>query len=143
MASTTIDEVAAVLKTKATVSVSQTVTAYKWVPRDLDLPAAVVQLPTVRRRPLEDDESRLGATDWLLDFPVVFYVDLAVSDEAQALLVDMTEAFVKAIDDDAGLGLAGVIEAKVVECDPLTVEDRARPLLGMVCSVEVLREVAI
>lgn len=126
----------------ATLSISgETVKAYWLAPRTLDrIPAAVIEAPSVERRQLEEPESALGADDWLLSFPVTLYVLLDEAEAAQSSAVEFVEAFTLAIDADRGLGVAGVIEARVVSSEPVIVDDERRALYTYQSRVEVLRE---
>lgn len=142
MTSTIIDEVAAALQAKlAALTVQgQAVKAHKWAPRGFDqLPAAVIEAPKLTRGDLEAAESELSRTDWLLDFPITLYVELDNAETAQAAAVDFLEAFTLAIDADAGLSLAGVLEARLTAAEPVVIEDQTRALYAYETTVEVLR----
>lgn len=143
MASVVIDPVAEAIKAKLAALTVQgrAVKAYKWSPHGMDrLPAAVIEAPDISRRDLEAAESELGASDWLLTFPVTLYVQLDEAFAAQAAAVEFLEAFVQAIDADAGLGVAGVIETRVTSAEPAVIEEQKRALYAYECRVEALRE---
>lgn len=115
-------------------------TVHTWQPAAISPPCAVIEPPTVRRRGLEEAESQLGSNDWLIDVPVTLYFDLRVAGPAQAGAVDYLDQVIQAIDANQGLGLDGVIEAKVTQAEPVFVLDTNRTLFSYECTVEVLRE---
>lgn len=148
MSSTTVEPtanlIAAVL---AALAVDPVVKAYTWQTGMSGigaLPAAIVDAPTIERTEVEQAESQLGSNDWTMTFPVYIFVDLKVAKTAASRIVEIVEAFVKAIDA-GGLTVSdpSIIEAKVVSSTPLDAEDQqARPLLAYDCRVEVLKLVA-
>lgn len=143
MASVLIEPVADALQAKLAAIALQgaTVKAYTWAPASLDrVPAAVIEAPEVSRRDIEGAESQLGSNDWLLTFPVTLYVLLDEPVAAQTAAVDGLEQFVQAVDADAGLGIAGVIESRVVTGEPAVIDDQQRALYAYECRVEVLIE---
>lgn len=111
---------------------------YKWAPTDIKPPCLVVELPSLKRTPVDQKEDHLGATDWYLDYPAIFYFALDNPDTAQPKAVDIIEAFVLAIDADNGLG--GICqEAKVVEVmDAEMVDDQPNAVIRWPTRVEVL-----
>ena len=143
MASVLIEPVADALQAKLAAITLQgaAVKAYTWAPARLDrVPAAVIEAPDVSRRDIEGAESQLGSNDWLLTFPVTLYVQLDEPVAAQTAAVDGLEQFVQAVDADAGLGIAGVIESRVVTGEPAVIEEQKRALYAYECRVEVLIE---
>lgn len=140
---TVIDPVGVALQGKlaALTVLDQPVKAYWLAPRELDrLPAAVIEAPTIERRQLEQPEASLGANDWLLTFPVTLYLQLDEAGAAQAAAVELVELFTQAIDADAGLGVAGVIEARVIQSEPVIIDGDRRALYAYESRCEVLRE---
>lgn len=143
MPSTLIDPIGAALQGKvAALTVQgQAAKGYWPAPASLDkVPAGVVEPPEASRRDIDASESALGSNDWLLTFPVTLYVLLDEAESAQDAAVDFVEAFIKAVDADQGLGVAGVIEARVVSSEPVVIEDQARALYSYECRCEVLAE---
>lgn len=148
MASTVIDGIASALVTKigtlqATYTLSQPVTGYKWPRGDLDSrPAGVVELPTLRRRGPSESESQLGSNDWMHEFPVTFWIDNQGNATNFPLLIDIVEAWVKAIDADPALGLGPVIpeETSVTDVEPVIAD--AEKLVGFQTTVAMTRLVA-
>ena len=115
------------------------VTAYSSDPGMAGLegnPAVVVGIPTVDRGDLDSDP-QLGSRGWVLNYPVTVYCDLDVIADSLTLLVDTTEAFVRAIDADDQL-TGSAIAARVTNCEPgLDVSDTARPRIFYECDVIV------
>lgn len=148
MASDVIDPIASALVTKigtltATYSLSQTVTGYKWPKGELDSrPAGVVELPVLRRRGPDERESQLGSNDWMHEFPVTFWIDNQGNATNFPLLIDIVEAWVKAVDADPTLGLGPVIpnETAVISVEP-TIADAER-LVGFETTVALTRLVS-
>ena len=144
MASTTLsptaDLIVAVINALTT---SETVTATRWDPgmAGFDkLPAAAVGVPTIRRVGVDQPESQIGSRDWEITFPVTFYIDLAEAGYAQALAVEIAEAFIKAIDTESLQSSdASIIDAKVTESHPAEYVDDARPLLAYETTLELLK----
>jgi hypothetical protein len=59
------------------------VKAYRWAPSMVaTVPAAVIDIPEVRRTGIDEPEEQLGSDDWTLTFPVELLVDLAVAETA-------------------------------------------------------------
>lgn len=143
MASTILDPPAAgIVAIIEALGLTASVTGYKWGRLELDsVPAGVVAMPILRRTGVEERESQLGANDWTATYPVLLAVDLDEAVSNQAQVIEMVEAFVAAVDADYSLG-GTVEEAKVVECEPYTDQDRAKPLIGYECMVETLKLVA-
>ena len=144
MTSTTVqptaDLIAAVL---AGLAVTPTVKSYRWDigMAGLDaLPAAIIGIPEVRRIAVEGFESQLGSRDWHLTYPIHIYVDLAEAVTAQVQVVDILEAFIKAVDTDTLQAQdATIIDAKVIEAIPAEYVDAARPMLAYECRLELLK----
>lgn len=113
-------------------------TGYRWAPKEVFRPAGVVELPAIERTPVDAPEDHLGQKDWTLNFPVIFYFELAVAQGSQDAAADIVEAFVSAIDADQGLG--GLCqEAKVVEVfEPEFLED-ANPQIRWPARVQILK----
>jgi len=122
------------------------VRAYKWSQGGIKVPCAVIELPTFRRTEPDQPESRVGADDWRLDFPVIFYREITSKAKPQAELASTVERFIKAIDNlkpsSAGLILNDLCEdAKVVEADPFLVDSdkaQSRDLVGYETHVSLL-----
>lgn len=95
-----------------------TTIGYVWAPKTITPPCAVVEMPAVRRADPEEPESQLGTNDWEVDFPVVFYFDLADPEYSQQQAVATVEAFIQAVDEDGNLGFPTVLDTKVVETGP-------------------------
>lgn len=111
------------------------VRTYKWSVGAIKPPCAVIELPTFRRTEPDGAEDHVGADDWPLDFPVVFYVELKKPAPAQAQLASSVEAWIKAIDnltpDSDGFVLNSLcLDAKVVESTPFVQPDETRNLIG-------------
>lgn len=119
---------------------------YVWTPRDLDqLPAAVIELPDVRRPdPDEVDLVGVGANGWIVEYPVTFFFDLQEANYAQSQAVSYVEAAVLAIDYDRSLqpfapvAGGGVIDSAMTLAEAVIVEDRKRVLISYECTVTVL-----
>lgn len=111
-----------------------------WTPRDLDqLPAAVVELPTVRlTEPDELDPVAIGSMGMLLEYPVTFYFELNEAYRVQSEAVAYVEAAMLAIRFDPSMGVAGVIDSSMVAAQPVIVEDRVRTMIAYECTVQVL-----
>lgn len=115
-------------------------TVHRYAPPNVIPPAAVVDLPSVRRRELLEAEGQFGSNEWLIDVPVTLYFDLRVAENSQALAVDVLEQWIQLVDANAGLGLGDVIETKVTEAEPAFVLDQNRTLASYETTVECLRE---
>jgi hypothetical protein len=117
-----------------------TVKAYRWAPSMVgDVPAAVIDIPEVRRTGVDEPEEQLGSDDWTLTYPVELLVDLAVAETAQTRAVELLEAFIAAVDANPSLGFPIVDDSKVTAGTPsFDLSDQARPLLTYDCEVEVL-----
>ena len=117
------------------------VKAYKWAAgpsSGLDeVPAAVVQLPTIERTEVDAREDHLGATDLRLQFEVFFFFDASNVDYTMPQALEVVSAFTDAIDEDIDLGGAAQ-EAKVTRSEPTNVESDGRPLFGYSSNVSVL-----
>jgi hypothetical protein len=123
--------------------VSQSVTGYLWPKGDLDSrPAGVVELPDLRRRGPDERESQLGANDWMHEFPVTFWIDNQGNKTNFPLLIDIVEAWVKAIDANPTLGLGGLIpnETSVTDVEPVITENEK--LVGFQTTVAMTRLVS-
>jgi|GEM_PF-6537847 len=146
MTSTVLDPIAEALKNVAG-SVSGVTSSHKWILRDTDTrPAAVVELPIVRRTPIDAPEDHLGSNDWRTEWTVVFYFDFTDTDKGQEQAAEAVESWIKAVDANPTLTLspgnaaAGVVqETKVIEVGPVTLDERkARPLIVYPTRVEIL-----
>ena len=119
------------------------VKAYKWAASPGagfdSVPAAVVQIPKIRRTGIEEAESQLGRLDLNLRFEVFFVFDASDVTYTMPQSVATVAAFIDAIDGDITLS-GSAEEAKVTEADPRNVETAGgnRPLFGYACSVDVL-----
>jgi hypothetical protein len=119
--------------------------AYKWGPRNIKPPCAVVQLPTFRRVDPDQSEDHIGGRDWRLEFNVLFCVELTEKPrENQAFIAKRVEQFIDAIDD-LKPGPSGLIlnelctDAKVTESVPFVEpRDQKRDLIGYVTHVSIL-----
>jgi hypothetical protein len=116
------------------------VKAYRWAPSMVaTVPAAVIDIPEVRRTGIDEPEEQLGSDDWTLTFPVELLVDLAVADRDQTRVVELLEAFIAAVDANPSLGFPIVDDSKVVAGTPgYDLSEEARPLLTYDCEVQVL-----
>jgi hypothetical protein len=116
------------------------VKAYRWAPSMVaTVPAAVIDIPEVRRTGIDEPEEQLGSDDWTLTFPVELLVDLAVADRDQTRVVELLEAFIAAVDANPSLGFPIVEDSKVVAGTPgYDLSEEARPLLTYDCEVQVL-----
>lgn len=143
MSSLVIQPVADAIAAKLTaLPVTPLLKAYRWAPRDLDkLPAAVIELPRIERGgPDTTENASFGLNNWLLDFPVTLYFDLAVPETTQTLAADVLEAFITAIDDDPSLG-ALVLDSAVTNSEAVIIDDRGRVMFAYECRLEVMIEV--
>lgn len=149
--STVIDGIASALVTKinglqAAYSLDQNVIGYKWPKVDFDAPRPVgnVELPELRRRGPTERESQLGSNDWQHEFPVTFWIDNTGANTNFPLLIDIVEAWIKAIDADPALGLGTVIpdETSVIECVPVVIDSESTRLVGYETRVALTRLVA-
>jgi hypothetical protein len=122
---------------------------YKWGPGAIKLPAAVIEPPTIKRTEPDEPEDRVGADNWRLNFPVVFYIELprdTKAQETQAELIQLVVNFIRAIDtlqpDGDGFVLNGLCEdVKVVSAEPFSTppaEEGSRTQLGYETHVSVL-----
>lgn len=116
--------------------------AYKWSAGKAGLdsvPAAVVQIPAIKRTKVGQPENHLGELDVPMTFEVIFFFD--ASDVAYFMpgSISIVTGFIEAIDDDITLG-GKAAEAKVVNSEPGNVEDSgsSRKLFAYTCTVEVL-----
>jgi hypothetical protein len=116
------------------------VTAYWPAPSSaIKPPAAVIDIPEVRRTGIDEPEEQLGSDDWTLTFPVELLVDLAVAERDQLRIVDLLEAVVAAVDANPSLGFPIVDDSKVVAAVPaFDLTEEARPLLTYDLEVQVL-----
>lgn len=115
-------------------------TVQKFAQGNVIPPAAVIEVPTLRRKGIEEAESQMQGNDWFIDVPVTLYFDLRRAGDDQARALEAVEAFIQVIDANQGLGVAGVIEAKLTQAEPAFVLDQQRTLFSYECTVEVLRE---
>ena len=141
MASTTIDQVAVQLVAKID-GLTQTVKGFKWQQSDLDtVPAGVVGIPDIRRQSPNDREPQMNSWGWYLDFPLRFYVDLDEPNRAANEIMDIVEAFIKAIDADETLGgLIGVGHdgvPRVTSAQPFEQLDTEQNRSLMACELRV------
>lgn len=136
-ASTVVSPIA--VKIAAIADAVDDVTAYSSDPGMAGLegnPAIVVGIPTIDRGDLDSDP-QLGSRGWVLNYPVTVYCDLDVISDSLALLVNTTEAFIKAVDADDQL-TGSAIAARVTGAEPgLDVSDTARPRVFYECDVIV------
>lgn len=139
MASTILDPVAEALKN--VVDTVAGITAVKWQPKDIPVPAGVVGIPRGSRVGVDERESQLGSNDWNLTYEVGLFFDLSSAQFSQAQAVEKVEEFIAAVDNDPELS-GEVLDAKVTGFEPEIVEDRNRPLLMYRCDVEVLKLVS-
>ncbi len=110
-------------------------TGYKWARLDYDLPAGVVELPTVSR---VQENSQLGSEDWMMDFPVVLYFDLSDAAFSQEQAAEMVEAFIAAVDANPSLGSPTIVDdAVVTSATPSFETDTARPMVAYTCTLEL------
>ena len=118
MASTVITPIAdAIADVLTGLAVTPTVKGRTWDPglTGIDkVPCGIVGPPELRRTALDDSETQLGALDWYLDYPVIIGVDLDVAPSSASQLVEIVEAFVKAIDADQTLGLGAFCDQAIV-----------------------------
>jgi hypothetical protein len=108
-------------------------------PGNVNPPVGVVSMPRIDRSDVEDEESQLGTDDWALDFTVFLFHDLGNALYAQGEAVEDIEEFIKAVDANPSLGLATVIDTKVVAVTPGFDLDQTRPQIVTECRVQVLR----
>lgn len=145
MASTVLSPTADLIVTVINgLTTSETVKATRWDPgtgTGFDkLPAASVGVPTIRRVGVDQPESQIGSRDWEITYPVIFYIDLGEARYAQALAVEIVEAFIKAIDTNTLQASDGsIVDAKVTEAAPAEYVDDARPLLAYETTLELLK----
>jgi hypothetical protein len=121
--------------------VDRQVSAWKWRSNQgagMELPAAVVQVPTFDRSGLDEAEDHLLQRDVRMDFNVLFFFDLGETDASFAEGVEVTAAFVDALDANPGLD-GNAQEAKVTHTEPANGPPlEGRPTFAFVCTVEVL-----
>lgn len=124
-------------------------TAFKWSPGAIKPPSAVIEMPTIRRIEADQAEDHVGAKDWHIDFPVLFYVELTKDTRVQltqAELVQLAVDFINAIDnlqsDTDGFILNGLCtDAKVISAEPFATpspDEGSRNQLGYETHVSVL-----
>lgn len=122
--------------------------AYKWPRPGIKLPSAVIEMPTIRRVEPDEAEDHLGASDWRLNFPVIFYKEVGRGDTViadQVELMGLALAFVQAIDH-LKPGSDGLIlnelctDAKVVSAEPFGEDetDDSRRKIGYETRVSIL-----
>lgn len=109
-----------------------------WEPKDLRPPAGAVGVPVIKRTPPDEADSQLGTVDWILDYTVSLYFDLANVAKAQQAMVDAVEDFIDVVDADPSLG-GNALEASVTNAEPFVERDRKRPLVGYEITVSVIR----
>lgn len=139
MASTVVQPLADRL-TSLLAAIGVTVPAGGWARDHLHaLPAAEIEIPDGRRRNVDEPEDHLGQRDWQLEFPVTLWVDLHEASAAQRQLVELLEAWIAAVDADETLNNLAT-DAVVTSWQRVyDATDQARPLLGVVTTVEVLK----
>jgi len=138
VASTVLDPIADGLVTVIQ-GLSVTTKAQKWLLRDTDArPAAVIELPTVRRTDVDMAEDHLGQLDWRSEWPVSFYFDFTDATFGQAQALEVIEKFIVAVD--ANPTLSGTVqEAKVLTAGPPEIDEgAARPALVYPTRVGIL-----
>jgi hypothetical protein len=144
MASTVITPVADALATVLNgIAFTPALKVYRWAPRRLDnVPAAVINVPAVRRVALDEGERELGSDDWFLTFTLDLHIDLKVPDRDQQRAVELLEAVIAAVDANPTLGIATIDDTKVVAGEPTyDLSEEARPLLTYDCEVQVWKRV--
>src|ERR1044072_232669 len=100
------------------------VNAYKWAPSQIQPICAVIELPTIARTDPDQAEDHLGANDWRLTFPVVFYGEPGNKPrDNQGRLLTRVVQFIDAIDElepgSSGLILNDLCtDAYVVSTEP-------------------------
>lgn len=117
--------------------------SYVWDRLEIDsLPAAVISPPSIRRTGIEDPESQLGSDDWAFEFTVWLCFDVSEVVFSQTQMVEYTEAFIDAIDNNQGLNNK-VLEAKTVSMNYLGIaqfsEKSTRKVLAYECEIDVLK----
>jgi hypothetical protein len=113
------------------------VKGYLWERSDFDhIPAVVVEPPDGTRRDIDEGESQLSTTDWLLDYTVRLYVDFDEFVRASEQMTELLEAFVQAIDSDPSLG-RDELDCKLVSWEKFVRDTPKRRLAGYVCTVRV------
>jgi hypothetical protein len=118
---------------------AQGFTAYKWARGDYDLPAAVVELPTVEREP---GGSQLGGVDWQFSFPVVLYFPLDEAASDQQAAAGHVEAVINAVDDNPDLGDPTIMEDAVISsAAPDFDTDSQRPMVVYACTLDFTKYV--
>lgn len=141
MTSTVTDPIAEALKTiiEGITIAGKPVKTYKWPPQDLDRrPAAVIELPEIRRTEPDTAEDHLAENDWNYVLPVMFYFDLEDVAFSHAAAVETIESFIKAVDADQDLS-GNCQEAKVMADRAEYFEGEAKPLIRWPTRVLVLK----
>lgn len=114
-------------------------TGYKWARADMDLPAGVVELPTIER---SAGGSQVGSVDWTMEFPVALYFALDEASTDQEAAAVAVEAFIGAVDDNPSLSDPTVIEdAVVTSAEPDFDADSQRPMVVYTCLLRVFKTV--
>lgn len=119
---------------------AQGFTAYKWARADYDLPAAVVELPTVER---EAGGSQVGGVDWTFSFPVVLYFPLDEASSDQESAAAYVEAVIAAVDDNPSLSDPTIIDggAVITSAAPDFDLDSQRAMVVYECTLEFTKYV--
>ena len=118
-------------------------TAYLWERENFDqLPAAAVGVPVFKRHGPDEAESQLHTLDWILEYPISFYLDLTNAYSDQQKMVEGLQAIAVALDTDPSLG-GTVFDAAITEGTPFVEEGRARPLTGYQITVAALKLVEL
>lgn len=116
-------------------------TVYKWsMPSGVNLPAAIVGRPDIRRTAIDEPESQLGSRDWAMSFLISIFVDLSKATTSQAASVDYAEAFIVAVDANPSLGDPTIADdAKVTSAEPDFELEGTRPMVTYYCTLELTK----
>jgi hypothetical protein len=93
---------------------------YDHSPRDLDeLPAVEMLLPYIRRVGLDEADSELGSSDWILEYPLRLHVALDDPETAADDALALVGQIVGVVDANPTLGVVDgtVADARILEAD--------------------------
>lgn len=115
------------------------VKTYGTEPRSPEIPAVWVRFDSFTRTGPDEAESQLGARDWRLVYEVVAAIDATEPARAQTNMRDLLGSVLDAVDQSADLSRADVLDARLVSGEQqwTTTQDRERPLLLMICNLDV------
>jgi hypothetical protein len=146
MSSTVIKPIATLIATMID-GLSVDLTAHTWEPGKglVRPPCALIGVPSIEQVGIEEADYEVGVSaGWVLNYPIAICFDLDKFPDCADDVVDATEEFLKAVNDNPLLGFTpnanyAIQEAHVTNVEKPAAEiDAARPLLITECELEVL-----